>query len=103
MSKKMHSTEQHNLVWWLQYVGDMLMFSVHELEKLDFLDYHRHPILYEDRDRGPLSFPRYDVYRRTDGSLGHRIHGKSTNTLTSNSMSSSTTIWQAIKLYVAPW
>ena len=79
------SLATHKPTCWCRYVDDTFVIWPHGKEKLtEFLN-HRNGIhnniqfTMEIAD-GHLQFLDIDIYRKVDGSLGHRVYRKSTHT-----------------------
>lgn len=71
----------HIPVCWFRYVADILMICPHGCEKLnDFNFIHTNTQFTMETERhGHMAFLDIDVYRRHDGSLGHRVYRKPTD------------------------
>jgi hypothetical protein len=82
------ATEQatHKPVCWFRYVDDTFVIWPHGKEKLeDFLIHlnglhNKIQFKMEKEEAGHLPFLDTDIYRKTDGSLGHKVYRKSTHT-----------------------
>jgi hypothetical protein len=72
-------------MFWFRYVDDTFVIWPHGQEKLeDFLNHlnglHNKIQFTMEKEEGHLPFLDIDIYRKTDGSLGHKVHRKSTHT-----------------------
>jgi hypothetical protein len=71
---------------WFRYVDDTFVIWPHGPDRLkDFLDHlngiHQNIQFTMETERdGHLPFMDIDIYRRADGSLGHRVYRKTTHT-----------------------
>jgi hypothetical protein len=76
----------HKPVCWYRYVDDTFAIWPHGRERLtEFLDHlnglHNNiKFTMEIEKEGHLPFLDIDIYRRTDGSLGHKVYRKPTHT-----------------------
>jgi hypothetical protein len=77
---------QHTHVFWFRYVDDTFVIWPHGKEKLtEFLNHlselHTNiQVTMEQEEEGHLPFLDTDIYRKTDGSLSHRVYRKPTHT-----------------------
>ena len=77
----------HKLLCWFCYVDDTFVVWPQGTEKLErFLNhlngFHRNIQFTMEKERdGHLAFFDIDTYRRTDGSLGHKVYRKPTNNI----------------------
>jgi len=77
----------HEPLCLFHYVNDTFVFWPHRTEKLErFLDHlnglHRNiQFTMEMEGDGHLPFLDFDIYRRWEGSLGHRVYQKPTHTV----------------------
>jgi len=84
--KKTIEQATHKLVCWFRYVDDTFVTWPHGQEKLtEFLKHlnslhNKTQIIMEKEEEGHLPFLDMDIYRKTDGSLGHKIYRKPTHT-----------------------
>ena len=84
--KKAIEQATHKPVCWFRYVDDTFVIWPHGKEKLT--EFHSHlsrlyskiQFTMEKEEEGHLAFLDLDIYRRTDGSLGHKIYRKHTHT-----------------------
>jgi len=81
------ATEQatHKPACWSGHVDDTFIIWPHGQEKLtEFLNHlnglHKIQFTMEREEEGHLPFPDIDIYRKTDGSLGHKVYRKPTHT-----------------------
>ena len=76
----------HKLTCWYRYVDDTFAIWPHGRERLtEFLDHlnglHSNiKFTMEIEEEGHLPFLDVDIYKRTDGSLGHKVYRKPTHT-----------------------
>jgi hypothetical protein len=84
---EMKAIEQaaHKPVCWFRYVDDTFIIWPHGQEKLgDFLNHlnglHNKIQFTMGKEEGRLPFLDIDIYRKMDGSLGHKVCKKSTHT-----------------------
>jgi hypothetical protein len=76
----------HKPLCWFHYVDNTFVIWLHGPDKLkDFLNHLNsiHQCIQfsmETETEGQLLFLDTDIYRRPDGSLGHRVYGKPTHT-----------------------
>jgi hypothetical protein len=76
----------HKPLCWFRYVDDTFVIWPHSPDRLkDFLDHlngiHQNIQFTMEMERdGHLPFLDIDIYRRPDGSLGHRVYHKPTHT-----------------------
>jgi len=71
----------HKPVYWFRYVGDTFVIWPHGQKKLtEFLNYlsglHNKIQFTMEKEEGHLPFLDIDIYRKTDGSLGHKVYWK---------------------------
>jgi len=83
--KKAIEQATHKPVCWFRYVDDTFVIWSHGQEKLkDFLNHlnglHNKMQFTMEKEEGHLPFLDIDIYRKTDGSLGHKVYRKSTHT-----------------------
>jgi hypothetical protein len=76
----------HKPVCWYRYVDDTFVIWPHGQDKLiEFLDYlnglHHNIKFTMEIEEGHLLFLDIDVYRKTNGSLGHKVYRKPTHTI----------------------
>jgi hypothetical protein len=70
----------HKPLCWFRQVGDTFVIWPHGTEKLErFLDHmkglYRNIQLNMETERGGhLTFLEFDIYRRLDGTLGHKVY-----------------------------
>jgi hypothetical protein len=73
-------------VCWFIYVGDTFVIWPHGQEKLTEFQNHlirlhkKVQFTMEKEEEGHLPFLDIDIYRKTDGSLGHKVYQKTTHT-----------------------
>jgi hypothetical protein len=73
-------------VCWFRYVDDTLVIWPHGQEKLtEFLNHlsglhNKIQFTMEKEEEGHLLFLDIDIYRKTDGFLGHKVYRKPTHT-----------------------
>jgi hypothetical protein len=72
-------------VCWFRYVDDTFVIWPHGQGKLtEFLNHlnelHKIQFKMEKEEEGHLPFLDTDVYRKTEGSLGHKVYWKPTHT-----------------------
>jgi hypothetical protein len=75
----------HKPVCWFRYVDDTFFIWPHGQEKLEgFLNHliglHNKIQFTMEKEEGHLPFLDIDIYRKMDGSLGHKVYWKSTHT-----------------------
>jgi hypothetical protein len=80
----------HKPLWWFRYLGDTFVIWPHGSGKLsEFLDHLNSVQFIMETERNVhLTFFDIDIYRKPDGSLGHRVYRTPTRTnlyLNSNS------------------
>jgi hypothetical protein len=83
-----NATEQatHIPVCWFRYVDDTFVIWPRGQEKLENFFNHLNGLhkniqfKLEKEQEGHLPFLDIDIYRKSDGSLGHKVYRKSTNT-----------------------
>jgi hypothetical protein len=69
------SRATYNPTCWFCYVDDTFVIWPHGLEELNnFLNHFRNIQLTMERVEWPPSFLDIDIYRRSDGSLGHNAY-----------------------------
>jgi hypothetical protein len=97
----------HRLLCCFYGVDYTFVISLHGTEKLErFLDHvnglHRNILctMEMEKDHFP-SFLHIDIYRRPDGSLGHKVYRKPTHT-TSNGSLDHITILPTYKMFFQP-
>ena len=81
------ATEQvaHKSVCWFRYVDDTFVFWPHGQKKLaEFLNHlnglhNKIQFTMEKEKEGHLPFLDIGIYRKTDGSLGHKVYQKPTH------------------------
>ena len=84
--KKALEQATHKPVCWYRYVDDTFAIWPHGRERLtEFLDHlnglHNNiKFTMETEEEGHLPFLDVDIYRKTDGSLGHKVYRKPTHT-----------------------
>ena len=84
--KKAIEQATYKPVCWFRYVDDTFVIWPHGQEKLEDFLVHlsglRNKIQFtmEKEEEGHLPFLDIDIYRKTDGSLGHKVYQKSTHT-----------------------
>jgi len=84
--KKALEQATHKPVCWFRYVGDTFVIWPHTQEKLtEFVNhlnglYNKIQFTMEKEEEGHLPFLYIDIYRKTDGSLGHKVYQKPTLT-----------------------
>ena len=83
--KKAIEQATHKPVCWFRYVDDMFVIWPHGKEKLTEFHSHLNRVhgkiqFTMEKEEGHLAFLDLDIYRRTDGSLGHKIYRKPTHT-----------------------
>jgi len=84
--KKAIEQATHKPVCWFRYVEDTFVIWSHEQEKLkDFLNHlnglhNKIQFTMEKEEEDHLPFLDIDIYRKMDGSLGHKVYQKSTHT-----------------------
>ena len=83
--KKAIEQATHKPVCWLRYVDDTFVIWPHGQEKLpEFLNHLsglQNKIKFSmEKEEGHLPFLDIDIYRKTDGSLGHKVYRKPTHT-----------------------
>jgi hypothetical protein len=72
----------HRLLCWFSCVDYTFVISLHGTEKLQgLLDHHRNMLFTMEMEKDDFSsFLHIDIYRRPDGSLGHKVYQKPTHT-----------------------
>jgi len=83
--KKATEQAKHKPVCWFRYVDDTFVIWPHGQEKLtEFLNHlnglHNKIRFTMGKEEGHLPFLDIDIYRKTDGSLGHKVYRKPTHT-----------------------
>ena len=83
--KKAIEQATHKPVRWFRYVDDTFVIWPHGQEKLtEFLNHlnrlHNKIKFTMQKEEGHLPFLDIDIYRKTDGSLGHKVYRKPTHT-----------------------
>ena len=82
--KKAIEQATHKPVCWFRYVDDTLIIWPHGQEKLtEFLNHpsgHHNKIQFTREKDGHLPFLDIDIYKKMDGSLGHKVYRKPTHT-----------------------
>jgi hypothetical protein len=84
--KKAIEQATHKPVCWFRYVDDTFVIWPHGQEKLtEFLNHlnrlhNKIQFTMEIEAEGHLPFLDIDIYRKTDGSLGHKVYRKPTHT-----------------------
>jgi hypothetical protein len=82
--KKVTEKATHMPLCWYRYVDDTFVIWPHGQEKLmDFLNHlngiHNNIQFTMDIEEGHLPFLDIDIYRKMDGSLGHKVYWKPTH------------------------
>jgi len=84
--KKAIEQATHKPVCWFRYVGDIFVIWPHTQEKLtEFLNHlnglhNKIQFTMVKEEEYHLPFLNIDIYRKTDGSLGHKVYQKPTHT-----------------------
>jgi hypothetical protein len=83
--KKAIEQAAHTPICWFRYVDDTFVIWPHGQEKLtELLEHliglHRNIQFTMEKEEGHLPFLDIDIYRKTNGSLGHRVYRKPTHT-----------------------
>jgi len=84
--KKTIEQATHKPVCWFRYVDDTFILWPHGQQKLaEFLNHlsglhNKIQFTMEKEEEDPLPFLDIDIYRKTVGSLGHRVYWKPTHT-----------------------
>jgi len=83
--KKAIEQATHKPICWFRYVDDTFIIWHHGQAKLEYFLIHlnglHNKIQYTmEKEEGHLPFVHIDIYRKTDGSLGHKVYRKSTHT-----------------------
>jgi hypothetical protein len=85
--KKAIELATHKLTCWFRYVDNTFVIWPHGQEKLaEFLNHlsglHNNiQFTMEKEEKGHILFLDIDVYRKTEGSLGHIVYRKPTHTI----------------------
>jgi hypothetical protein len=82
--KKTIEQAAHTPICWFRYVDDTFVIWPHGQEKLTEFLYHLNRLhnniqFTTEKEERHLPFLDIDVYRKTDGSLGHRVYCKPTH------------------------
>jgi retron-type reverse transcriptase len=78
--ERAHNSAPHKSLCWFRYVDDTVVNWPHGPEKLkEFLDHLNSihtsiPFTMETESEAHLPFLDIDIYRRPDGSLGHKVY-----------------------------
>ena len=85
LERKAIDQATHKPVCWFRYVDDTFIIWSHGQEKLkEFLNHlselHNKIQFTTEKQESHLPFLDIDIYRKTDGSLGHKVYRKSNHT-----------------------